>query len=768
MFPNDFLTEMAHKHELSQDQEEVFLLRMGNGRSYDEIAKELGTSADACLKRMGQVYKKFNVSGSSRGKENRLRIFLSNQWEQIKPNKHNKDNSEQLLLNTQQVKFTNQRTVESQKSTIVQNLPAREYTTFVGRDREIERLMELLDYGHSAHLISVDGIGGVGKTTLVVEVAYRYLEANSNQQFLEPAFKAIIFTSAKENHLTSIGLLPRLVYQRTLRDICREIARIFEFSEINNLSLEEQIEVIRHKLSQTKTLLIVDNLETIEDKQEVLSFLYDLPPTVKVIITTREQTLFVPIRLNCLPIEHGLRLIHHEAKEKGVHLSNRESQQLYEAVNGVPAAMIYAIGQMAAGYLFEDVLILIKNPEGDIARFCFTTSINPLRNSPPHYLLMALTLFLQPVTRETLSSIAFEKSDPIVTSQGLVKLQQLSLVYQQQGRYSLAALTREYAWAELAANSEFAQQLRQRWVDWYLKFSESFGDKDWKEWHLSYEYLEVEWENLQAVLEWCIVNNRYSEVKTLWNRVKGYMHIRGYWDERLEWSAWLIEAAKQVGDSVTALVVMCDRAWTLVRMRQVPCLQEAQVLLRSAWELRQHQTISFQLELAGNMVILHVHLAQLQEALEWLAIKQQLLEQANLDESEYQEQQVQILYYQGQIFYREGNYQQAQTSFQQALLKAQEIKWQKATAAINNWLADIALLNGDLVEARRLLELSLPMAQRNKDKRIIAFHKATFAKLEKSCGNRFQAHRLAKEAAESFQSLKMSAEAEEMYALLAR
>ena len=69
MFPSDFLTEMAHNHELSRDQEEVFLLRMGKGLSYEEIASELRTSADACLKRMGQVYKKFNVSGSSRGKE---------------------------------------------------------------------------------------------------------------------------------------------------------------------------------------------------------------------------------------------------------------------------------------------------------------------------------------------------------------------------------------------------------------------------------------------------------------------------------------------------------------------------------------------------------------------------------------------------------------------------------------------------------------------------------------------------------------------------
>ncbi len=422
---------------------------------------------------------------------------------------------------------------------------------------------------------------------------------------------------------------------------------------------------------------------------------------------------------------------------------------------------------MAAGYLLEDVLLLIKNPQGDIARFCFTTSINPLRNSPPYSLLIALTLFIASVSKETLANVAFEKPDPIVISQGLVKLQQLSLIYRSSERYSLAALTREYAWAELYTNPQFAQELRQRWVNWYLKFSESFENEDWKEWHLSYEYLEVEWENLQAVLEWCISENRYSDVKTLWSRIKGYVHIRGYWDERLAWSAWLIESAKQAGDWVTALEAMCDRAWTLVRMRSVDQLQEAQVLLQEAWDLRQHQTLSFQLELAANMVILHVHLSQLQQAQEWLTLKQQLLEQANLEKAAYQEQQVQNLYYQGQIFYREGHYQQAQITFEQASIEAQQIGWQKATAAINNWLADIAMLNGDLSACRKLLEFSLPMAQRHKDKRIIAFHKATFAKLEKACGNGFLAHRLAKEAAESFDSLKMSAEAQEMYALLA-
>ena len=769
MLPHDFLTEIAHEHELSPEQEAVFLLRLGKGQSYEEIAAELSTSADACLKRMGQVYKKLNISGSSRGKENRLRIFLNNKLKQLEHSQKNfeKTTAKKNINNFPQTEGEHTFIPTPEKKRIFQNLPAREYTAFVGREREIIRLMELLSPQHSAHLISVDGIGGVGKTTLAIEVAYRCFETSLNQGFVSdiPTFEAIIFTSAKQNHLTSIGLLPRLTQERTLREICREIARTLDISEISNLPLQEQIEIIRQKLSQIRTLLIVDNLETIEDKQEVLSLLYDLPPTVKVIITTREQALFVPIRLGCLPREHGLRLIQHEAKEKSVAINPAESQELFDGVSGIPAAIIYAIGQMAAGYILEDVLPQIKDPQGDVARFCFSGSVNSLKNQPPHYLLMTLSLFVQPVTRETAAGIAFEKSDPIITNRGLAKLQQLSLVYQLQGRYGLLNLTREYALAELVTHHEFAQKLRKRWVNWYVKFSEAYGASNWKEWHVDYGYLETEWENLRCVLEWCMFQGRYADFLAIWQHIKGYVHIRGYWDERLDWAAWLIEAAKQAGDWSNAVEAICDRASTLVRIRQKSQLEEGEMLLQEAWNLRHHKTIKFQLDLAANMAILYIQQEKLQQAKEWLSIEQELLQQASLSDLESQEQQVHILYYQGRISYQSGNYQESKILFQKALEQAKKVGWQRATAAMHNWLADIALILGNLKEARELLELSLPMAQRHKDKRSIAFHKATFAKLEKITGNLTQAKRLAKEAAEGFESLKMITEAKEMQSL---
>ncbi|NER08763.1 MAG: hypothetical protein F6K17_42690 [Okeania sp. SIO3C4] len=75
-FSPEFLTKVAQEKGLSHEQQDVFVPRFSENKDYDEIARELGTSHQACLKRMGLVYKKFDIDGKSRGKESRLRKKL--------------------------------------------------------------------------------------------------------------------------------------------------------------------------------------------------------------------------------------------------------------------------------------------------------------------------------------------------------------------------------------------------------------------------------------------------------------------------------------------------------------------------------------------------------------------------------------------------------------------------------------------------------------------------------------------------------------------
>src|SRR5262249_43534717 len=65
--------------------------------------------------------------------------------------------------------------------TIPCNLPSPSYIELIGRKKEVARLLEFLSSHYAAHLITVDGIGGVGKTALTLEVAYRCLRASTGE-----------------------------------------------------------------------------------------------------------------------------------------------------------------------------------------------------------------------------------------------------------------------------------------------------------------------------------------------------------------------------------------------------------------------------------------------------------------------------------------------------------------------------------------------------------------------------------------------------------
>ncbi|BDA72787.1 ECF subfamily RNA polymerase sigma-24 factor [Calothrix sp. PCC 7716] len=665
-------------------------------------------------------------------------------------------------------------TFPSSRKQLRHNLPAHSCTNFIGREEEIARLLELLSTRHAAHLVSVDGIGGVGKTTLVLEAAYRCLRASSNNEaFLGiPTFDVIIFTSAKLYYLTPFGFLPSLAPRKTLLDIFQQIARVLGL-EIRGVSFEEQLDLIKDALSCQRTLLVVDNLETVENQHDVLAFLYELPPAVKAVITTREQIVFVPVRLTSMPEEDGLCLIRHEAREKGVSLSEKDSLALYKMTGGIPVAISYAIGQLANGYPIQEVLGRVAKSTGDVARFCFETSVKPLEGQTSHKLLMALALFPIPALQDALVQVAAPDIENNTANIDLARLRGLSLVRQENNRYSMLPLTREYALAELNAHPDFEAEARERWISWYLGFSQRYAQQDAKEWQGKFDGLEQEWQNLQAVIEWCMVKGRYTQMLQFWQNIEPYTHIMGrresrlqYWDDRISWTAWLIQAAEQRGDWAVAAKVIVDRAWTLTSMGKPKQLEEAAELFTKAWELRQHQEPLFMLSLAKDIGVLHIQQQRFDEAETWLAKALELFEHIQLDEQQQLRQLVQIRYYQGEILFKNQKYDQALTLFQEALENAQILDWRRAIYCTQNWLSEIAIKQGCLNEAESLLTEGLRVAEANQDKSRTAFCQRSLSNLAKAQGNSTEAHDWATKALDNFEKLGMIPEAEETQILL--
>lgn len=705
--------------------------------------------------------------------------ILGLQWEEIAE----QSNPQALESHEATSTNSNHRVPMSTNGTLrqppVHNLPVRYHTALIGRETEMARLLELLSPHHPTAHISVEGMGGAGKTSLVLEAAYRCLQADCGEPTtpLTPRFEAIIFTSAKQQHLIGNHILQRHRRERTLNHIFRAIFRTLKCPGSLPADFDEQLECIQNNLQSRHILLIVDNLETLDDQEAVLSFLYELPTTVKVVITTRFRAAFgIPIYLEGLPLPEAMRLMEHQAQEQRVQLKPDQFQAIYQRTNGLALGIVYAIGQLSVYGVSTDVWVTRLTQASDLAQYCFEDSVQRLRGQSAHQLLMTLALFAKSAAREAITHIALAEADlndqlqakSIDSLEALAQLHRLRLVIQREERYDMHPLTREYAIAELKAHSEFEQEVRERWVNWYLSFSQAYGQPHWRQWK-EYRGLDQEWENLQAAIDWCIHHNRYEQVRKFWQHIKGYSYVHGYWHERLSWIEWLLQSAQQRQDQSAIAEALSDKGWTLTLMvmGQPEQLAEVDALCTQVSHLQASEDLILQLELTIERAVWSIPQGKFDRAHQLLNRARELLSQVRLEEAKRLRQQIRIDYYEAEVWFRTQNYQRAKIGYQKALEQARIAQWQQVEVYSLNWLADVALVGeGNLEEAERLLKTSMPIALASQDKRSIAFHKRSWAHLEKLRGNRAPLQRWAMEAKESFESLGMLAEAQEMQSWL--
>ncbi|MGB3654604.1 MAG: hypothetical protein WBA41_25810 [Rivularia sp. (in: cyanobacteria)] len=754
---------------------ELLVLRGSwKGHKYNQIAAEGGYTNEYLKNDVGpKLWKRLSIALAKKINKNNFKAILEQYlYQQEKGELIAKQlSSEYCLINN-----LNPHTPQP----IYHNLPSRDYTRLVGREVEAKRILELISPEWAIPCLSIEGIGGAGKTALALDIAYRCLKA-SNDIYLGrtlsetiPTFELIVFTSAKSQLFTPKGILPRLRRERTLIDIFTSIIRTISFYNSPPANFADTYEQIYKCLANMRTLLIIDNLDTLEDRQQILSFLYELPPTVKAIITSREKTPFTSVNLSSLTKTEALLLIQQKAAEKQLDLNLKQYVQLSQTTGRIPAAIIYAISQLAAGYSLDNIISGLMPIQGDFCRFYFESSMQPLKGQVAHQLLMALSLFAKPSLPEAIRAVA-EVDNALSTADGFVKLQQLSLINYQGGRYSMLPLTREYALWEMSCNPEFEVNARNNWVNWYINFAQQHGGKDWREWQ-DYQQLEQEWDNLTEAIEWCISNNRYHDVCKLWQNVKCYTYSLAYrqnrlsyWDAPLLWLEWLSESAFSRHELARAAEIISDRAWKLTLMGEEEHLAVANDLFRQAWELHQYLTLDMQVDLAIHIGVWHIQKQQFAQAAYWLNQARDLLD--NSDNSQIDSYittrlSLQLLYYQGEIYYKTENYQESKILFKKIFQQAQLIGWQRASFLAKDFLADIAIKQGKLNQAQNYLTELLQVAEDNQDKCSRAYTKRSLARLETKLGNFNIAKRWINEAMTDFETLGMKTELSETQALL--
>jgi LuxR family glucitol operon transcriptional activator len=323
-------------------------------------------------------------------------------------------------------------------------------------------------------------------------------------------------------------------------------------------------------------------------------------------------------------------------------------------------------------------------------------------------------------------------------------------------------LTREYAFSELATQPSLEHTMRERWVKWYRDFVEKFGGKDWGDWRMRYDRLEEEWENLLAVFGWCALHEKYEDIQIFWQEksITKFAHIYGFWDDRLFWLDWLIQAAEKRGDWPNAIKAMIDVGSTFILMNQ---FEKANQYLQRGLELRPYASSQIQVLLLQKIAYFFILQEDFTHANERLDQAEILLKSLSLDEPEHTRRWADFHSNKGLFFYKQKDYNRAKPLYQEMDRLARSVGHRRLVDFAQNHLAYIALVQERLDEAESLLQISLPIS---KDKRLAAFHKYVLACFYQKKKNFTEARLLAGEALEDFERLGMKQEASDANELL--
>jgi len=356
------------------------------------------------------------------------------------------------------------------KGLVSHNLPHQDYGRFIGREQEVSDLLEELQPHPEGQwpVIIVHGIGGSGKTTLTLEVAWRLVRGHESIE-PEERFDAIVWVTAKESVLTTAGIKPRVPHFRSISDIFDAIALTLERPDIIEIDSEDKEATVRQMLGDQRILLIVDNLETVDDPQ-IETFLREPPYPTKVMITSRhklEGLPGLPFRLSGMTRDECFDLIEREClreKHNEVVLTHAQAERLFECTGGVPLAVVWSVGLVRGGRDIELVMKRLRSAGSDIARFCFDYSVDIVReDGAAHKLLMALSLFPAETSRTTLGIVTGLDQDEDTLIEALGRLERLSMTRHRGDRYSMLPLARTYALAEMEQYPDFQQSILSRW-----------------------------------------------------------------------------------------------------------------------------------------------------------------------------------------------------------------------------------------------------------------------------------------------------------------
>ena len=307
--------------------------------------------------------------------------------------------------------------------------PAR----LVGLEQQIGKLADLLKGAVGPWLLSIEGIGGIGKTTLAAAVIRRLAG--------ETAFEEFGWVSAQEVGMDLCGeIRPRPQPVLTLEALVAALAAQFlpEGEADCSANLEQQLMLLRRRLAEVPHLIVVDNFETMLDPHLLLPLLTSLANPSRFILTSRRRLIGEPnVHLHPVPelsAEHALALLRQAAEERELSAlaacPDEDLLPIYNAVGGNPLALLLVVGQTHVRPLhavLKDLAGAPAQPPATLFTYIYRQVWEGLTTVERQVLLAVCSAQVTDLDAASLGALC--GLDPGATTAALQRLIQANLVY---------------------------------------------------------------------------------------------------------------------------------------------------------------------------------------------------------------------------------------------------------------------------------------------------------------------------------------------------
>ncbi|PIC98215.1 NB-ARC domain-containing protein [Sporosarcina sp. P29] len=318
------------------------------------------------------------------------------------------------------------------KDSILHNLPDPEFddTGYIGRKNEIKHLTDLIN-NDKDKVISIVGNGGMGKTALTVKILYDLLDSEDSE------YEAVLWVSLKTRTL-SVGEFLNIENSiKSIPEIYNEIERVSIMSDLKS-SEENIIEF----LGEFKTLLVLDNLETI-NTDEFISFLKSIPSKSKVLITSRHGIGELENRfsLSGLNSQDAIEYFRELSKYYGLDLHKRKDVDIRKIITedlySNPLSIKWFITSVYKGISEKELI----NRKGDLVEFCMSNVYDKLSDTARHI----IQLFLVEKIEMSIGEMDyFLRIDPVLLRNSINEMLSTNMVKLKLGKYILDDMARDY------------------------------------------------------------------------------------------------------------------------------------------------------------------------------------------------------------------------------------------------------------------------------------------------------------------------------------